>query len=199
MASPFSRAHSFTAVWEGGLSDHPSDNGGITKYGASYEFVKDIASTPAGRGFLQAIGLSIPVTKNVIRNLTREQAQAMFKRQFWDSLKLDLLPERQALLIYDAAVNCGCRQAVKLSQRGFNSCAPGAVSLDVDGLMGPKTRAALQADTDCVTQAILQARRNFYQSLAVAKPSQKVFLRGWLNRVNALEKRLSELARACHG
>lgn len=41
--SNFLKAHEFVAKWEGELSDHPADRGGLTAYGASIEFVKGIA------------------------------------------------------------------------------------------------------------------------------------------------------------
>lgn len=119
----------------------------------------------------------------------------MFRHEFWDKLHLDLPPFRQALLLYDAAVNCGCKQAVKFSQRGFNACPTRLAPLVVDGLMGPKTLAALEKDTDCLTRKILDARRDFYRTLAANKPSQKVFLKGWLNRVNDLENLIFDSVR----
>lgn len=186
----FSDAHAFTAKWEGGLSDHPADRGGITAYGASIEFVKDIAATPSGRDFLSSIGVQIPITREVIRALRPGQVATMFRHKFWDALRLDELPFRQAAMLYDAAVNHGPAQAVKLSQRGYNRCITHGVKLSVDGLLGPLTRKALQIDTDKVVQAIIQARRDFYQSIVTSKPDQRVFLKGWLNRANALEKML---------
>lgn len=186
----FSDAHAFTAKWEGGLSDHPADRGGITAYGASIEFVKDIAATPSGREFLSSIDVQTPITRDVIRSLRPGQVATMFRHKFWDALKLDELPFRQAAMLYDAAVNHGPTQAVKLSQRGYNHCIAHDVKLSVDGLLGPLTRKALQIDTDKVVQAIIQARRDFYQSIVASKPDQRVFLKGWLNRANALEKML---------
>ena len=186
----FSDAHAFTAKWEGGLSDHPADRGGITAYGASIEFVKDIAATPTGRDFLNSIDVPTPITRDVIRSLSPGQVTTMFRHKFWDALKLDELPYRQAAMLYDAAVNHGPAQAVKLSQRGYNRCITHGVKLTVDGLLGPLTRKALQIDTDKVVQAVIQARRDFYQSIVASKPDQRVFLKGWLNRANALEKML---------
>lgn len=186
--SNFQMAHKFTAEWEGGITNHPADRGGVTAYGASFEFVKDLAASSSGKNLLQSIGVSLPVTENTIRKLTRPQVEAMFRFKFWDGLELDRLPFRQALLLYDCAVNTGKRQGVKLSQRGYNRCVSYGEKLVEDGLMGPKTRAALQSDTIPVTKAILQARRKFYEMLAEQKPTQKVFLKGWLNRVNALER-----------
>ncbi|MFR9013629.1 MAG: glycosyl hydrolase 108 family protein, partial [Desulfovibrio piger] len=88
----FSRAHAFTAHWEGGFSDHPADNGGLTAYGASLKFVKGIAATQQGRDFLQRIGFRLPVNKASMRSVTPDMARAMFKREFWDRLRLDDMP-----------------------------------------------------------------------------------------------------------
>ena len=187
----FKDAHAFTAKWEGGLTDHKYDRGGITAYGASIAFVQDIARTASGRNFLQAIGVPLPVTKDVIRGLTPEQAAAMFRHEFWDALRLDELPFRHAALLYDAAVNSGRAQGVKLSQRGYNRCVAHGVKLAVDGILGPLTRKALQnTDTDAVVRAIIEARRDLYRAIVERTPAQRVFLKGWLNRADDLEKLL---------
>ena len=186
----FQDAHKFTAQWEGGLSDHPADRGGLTAYGASIEFVKDIASSASGKNFLQALNVILPITRESIQKLTRAQVESMFRREFWDALRLDTLPYRQAALLYDAAVNTGRKQAVKLSQRGYNKLTTYGTPLVVDGIMGPKTLSALKADTDVLVKSIIQCRRAFYESLVAQRSSQEVFLNGWINRVNALERYL---------
>ncbi|WP_165177407.1 glycosyl hydrolase 108 family protein [Desulfovibrio sp. ZJ369] len=187
----FQDAHKFTAKWEGGLSDHPADRGGLTAYGASIKFVKDIAATTSGRDFLRSIDVQPPITRDVIRSLWPAQVATMFRHKYWDALKLDDLPFRQAALLYDAAVNHGPAQAVKLSQRGYNRCVTHGVKLAEDGILGPMTRKALEsADTDKVVRAIIEARREFYKSIVASRPDQGVFLKGWLNRANALEKML---------
>lgn len=185
---PFSRAHAFTAKWEGWLSDHPADTGGLTVYGASMKFVQGIAATQDGRDFLERIGVRLPVTALVMREITQGQARAMFRREFWDRLRLDDYPFGVALALYDAAVNCGCAQSVKFAQRGYNACVgPNGVRLAVDGKAGPLTRKALCAHaTPAVLSAMLDARQRFYEELAANKPSQAVFLDGWTNRVNDL-------------
>lgn len=185
----FSRAHAFTAKWEGGLSDHPADTGGLTAYGASLKFVEGIASTRSGREFLRGIGVHPPVTRETMREeVTPERARAMFKREFWDSLHLDDFAFPVALTLYDAAVNCGRVQSVKLAQRGYNACVgPYGDRLDEDGKAGPLTRAALATHgTAAVVSAALDARQRFYEDLVERKPSQAVFLDGWTNRVSAL-------------
>ena len=178
MSDNFHRAHAFTAHWEGGFSDHPADTGGLTAYGASLKFVQGIAATQQGRDWLQRIGFRLPVNKASMRSVTPDMAEAMFKREFWDRLRLDDMPFRPACALYDACVG------------------PYGVKIEVDGILGPQTRASLACDTDALIRAVIQARRAFYEGLARDKPSQAVFLEGWLNRADALEKFLLAQRRA---
>ena len=187
--SNFALAHKFTSYWEGGLSDHPADKGGVTAYGASLEFVKDIASTASGRNFLQSIQVQLPVTRATILALNRDQVATMFRREFWDKLGLDRFAFRQALLLYDAAVSHGPKRAVILSQRGYKKIVGYGVPLIVDGVIGPKTIAALNQDTDALVKAIVQARRDYYDAIVASNPGQRAFYKGWINRSDALERR----------
>ena len=186
----FGLAQDFTAKWEGGLSDDAADKGGLTHWGVSYAFLVDFARDAGNRQFLSGLGVKpLPVTHATIRNLEKMQARAIFKREFWEPLHLDDMPVQIGVLLYDAAVNSGRAQSVKLAQRGYNACVPHGIKLDVDGILGPLTRAALtKTNTEPVRQAICTARENFYKEIVRKNPSQDVFLKGWLNRVADLRR-----------
>ena len=189
MPNNFSIAHKFTAKWEGGESDHPDDGGGLTKYGVSLKFLGGLSGTQSNRDVLERMGIRLPITRQVIYDLTRDQAASLFRWQFWDKLRLGLIPLRPAVVLYDAAVNSGPAQSVKLAQRGYNRCVAYGQPLVVDGIMGPATRAAMQlADTDKCLSAMLDAREAFFQTIVDNNPSQQVFLRGWINRVDDLRR-----------
>lgn len=189
MADNFSIAHAFTARWEGGLSDDAADRGGLTKFGVDLAMMRDIASTQAGRDTLDSMGIILPVTRNTIKNLTETQAASIYRWQAWEMLNLDQIPLRPAVVLYDAAVNSGPRQSVFFAQRGYNACVAYGQPLDTDGIMGPATRKAMQqADTDKILMAMLDQREQFFNDLVRAKPSQEVFLAGWLNRVTDLRR-----------
>jgi lysozyme family protein len=135
------------------------------------------------------MGIILPVNRNTIRSLTETQAAGLFRWQMWNTLNLDLIPLRPAVVIYDAAVNSGPRQSVKFAQRGYNACVAYGQPLDADGIMGPATRAAMQqADTDKILMAMLDQREQFYHKLVADDPSQEVFLDGWINRVTDLRR-----------
>ena len=165
----FDAAQAFVLKWEGGLSDDKNDAGGITKYGVCLRFLKTIRPN---------------ATADTIRNLTKQEATDIFHSEFWDRCRCDELPDRIAFALYDTAVNTGCKQAVKFLQR--------ALKITDDGRIGTGTiRAAKTCDVDFVLTDFLEQRRQFYRNLAAKKPSQQVFLRGWLNRTNALAVALS--------
>lgn len=187
MQGNFALAHQFTARWEGGLTDHPQDRGGITAYGASLAFVSDMAATPDGIKFLKSIGVKpLPVCRQTILALSRAQAAAMFEREFWQTLNLSAFHPAVGAAIYDAAVNCGPVRGVKFAQEGANESRDSR--LVCDGILGPLTKNALAEPDSALLTAICSRRRNYCLSIARNQPPQKVFLQGWLNRVNDLEK-----------
>lgn len=193
LSENFRIAQKFTGAAEGGLTDDPQDRGGITNYGVCIVFLSDIAKgSQANRDKLADLGVLLPVSRQSIKNLTKQQAEEIFKWQFWDKLGCDELPVRIGCLVYDAAVNHGRTWGVKLAQRGYNALGVGN-QLVVDGVMGPKTRAALSIDTPELHAAILEARKNYYDAIIKNRPSQKVFQRGWYNRVKNLAAYLKSL------
>lgn len=199
MADNFQTAHKFTARWEGGLTDHPADKGQITKYGTSLVFLRGLAANPANHRRLASMGISLPVTRQTIIDLTETQAAGLFRWVFWDGLKLDLIPLRPAVVLYDAAVNSGPARSVKLAQQGYNRCVTYGQKLAADGVMGPATQAAMHmADTDKALAAMLDERERFYHGIVANNSSQGAFLRGWLNRLNDLRRYVRNLPQGGH-
>lgn len=189
MSKVFQAAHEFVAKWEGGLSDHPNDRGGVTAYGASLEFVKDIAKNASGQQFLTSLGVRLPVTRKTILALTKAQVMALFRREFWDLPKIGQLPDPLAFALYDCAVNMGAKTAIRLGQQ---ACCQAGLNIAVDGIIGPKTIAAMQKKPLVILDYQLALRSLRYNAIANANKSQQVFLKGWLNRLNDLTRTLQK-------
>lgn len=188
----FKKAHAFTAKWEGGLSDDVHDAGGLTKYGVSIEFLKAVyAESVPNRTILKDLNISVPITRHSIYTLTRTQAEELFRWQFWDRLKLDRFPCAVSFVLYDTAVNCGRGTAVKLGQRGCNAGGYRPM-LDVDSMLGPRTAAAFKVAEPYVS-SIIDARDDYYRAIVKNKPTQQVFLKGWLNRTKDLRSCVKEV------
>ena len=224
MSDAFQLAHAFTARWEGGLSDHPSDPGGITNHGVSLRWVQDLArqardecrrllrscdgcrerSTPQCGWYSLDLDTDGDVDADDIRACTKAQAAALFRTHFWDKRSCKALPLPLAVTLYDGAVNMGPARAVRQLQQAMNTT--GEAQLDHyspiagDGIMGPRTRELAEALAGAhldfyAARLSLRLREIFYRDLAARRPSMKAFLPGWRNRARALAQYLAELER----
>lgn len=148
----------FILKHEGGYVNDPHDAGGETNFGISKRQYPNLD----------------------IKNLTKQQAADIYKRDYYARVKGDSMPAWLALLLTDFGVNAGTGTAVRLLQR--------ILGQDVDGILGKNSMAAVQravADPNSqLCQDYVAGRRAHYQNLATNKPSQQKFLKGWLNRTN---------------
>jgi len=163
----FEKCFAFTVGEEGGYVNHPADKGGETNWGISKK---------------QYPTLDIPA-------LTKEDARAIYLRDYWKPSRADLLPEKLALVHFDSAVNHGVGRAIKFLQA--------VICIHPDGVVGPKTLAALNRALDYQDEKILlmsyfQKRADFYRAIVKTDPSQKVFLEGWMNRLESLREEIEE-------
>ena len=224
MSNFFQKAHEFTARWEGGLTDHPSDPGGLTNHGVSLRWVQDLARQAREDCQRQArscdgcnamrtskcgyyrldMDMDGDVDADDIRACTKAQAAALFKKHFWNKLACDGLPLPLAVTLYDGAVNMGPARAVRQMQRAMNTVGESELDryapIAEDGIMGPRTAQLAEALEQIGQQwyaarQILRLRDAFYRDLAARRPSMQVFLNGWRNRVKALGQYLGELER----
>lgn len=150
---------------EGGFVNHPADKGGPTMGGVT------LASYRAVFGSKKTVG--------DLKNMTdAEWAQIM--EVYWDAVKADQIKNQSiANIVADWNINSGIS-----GRKGVQK----ALGLIADGIFGPKTLAALNAEPQkCVFCKIKAAREQFYSSIVQKTPSQAVFLKGWLNRLKNFE------------
>lgn len=145
----FEIAVNLTLKKEGILSDHPNDAGGLTKYGISKAAYPDLD----------------------IASLTKEQAIAIYKRDYWTKAQCDELPYPLDVLLFDTAVNHGVKKAIKILQE--------SVGVEADGVMGQKTRAAARTAKNSV-YTVFMINRLFAYTDAKSWPE---FKNGWKNRL----------------
>lgn len=69
-----------------------------------------------------------------IKNLTIEQAKAVYRKRYWDAIKGDQLPYPLSAFLFDAAVNQGTDAAIRLLQK--------TTGVTQDGVMGLQTVVA---------------------------------------------------------
>lgn len=154
----FQKALDFVLKWESVYRDGKvvwenveGDSGLTTKYGIDQRSHPDVD----------------------IKNLTREQAEAIYRHDYWNKVKADKLPEPLDMVVMDIAVNNGVGRASKWLQ--------GAVGAKEDGVIGPVTLGLVaKKDPFIVSVFLLGRREEFYHQIATG-PKAK-FLQGWRNR-----------------
>lgn len=159
---------------EGGFVDNPADHGGATNLGITQAEL----SAWLGR----------PATVAEVQGLSRDDAKAIYRKDYYHTPKIDQLPESIQPVMLDAAVNSGPGQSIRFLQEVLNDQGYGPLA--VDGGIGPATlAAAAKADAalgKCLAGALIAKRRAFLQQLAVNNPSQQRFEAGWMARCDAL-------------
>lgn len=171
VASNFSASLALTLEFEGGYSDHPADPGGATKYGITRAVLADWRGRAVSKADVQA--------------MTRSEAEAIYRRNYWDGVGGDELPGGVDAVVFDYAVNSGPDRASRALQS--------AVGVVADGIVGMDTvNAACADDPARLVRAICQQRRGFLGRLKIFP----VFGRGWLRRVERLEQFALALAKA---
>jgi len=164
----FHAALPFVLRWEGGFVDHPQDPGGRTHKGVTQRTYD---------AWRRRQGL---VPRDV-RRVDDDEVQRIYESDYWLPPRCDLLARHLDLAQFDTAVNMGPGRAVRLLQA--------AVGAGVDGDFGPQTeRLVAQADLGATLIAYCDRREAYYRGLVQQRPELGVFLKGWLNRLNALRR-----------
>jgi lysozyme family protein len=167
-SAAFEAALPFVLRWEGGFVDHPNDPGGRTNKGVTQKVYDD---------WRRRQGLA----QRDVKMIEHDEVLAIYESGYWIPPRCDLLERQLDLVQFDTAVNMGVGRAVKFLQQ--------ALECPVDGDFGPGTeRAVANCDPGNTIVKYCDAREAFYRRIVENKPSQAVFLKGWMNRLNSLRK-----------
>lgn len=168
----FERALAFVLKSEGGYFNHPHDKGG-----------------PTNKGILQRVYDKYRDDKQAdrrdVRQITNDEVEDIYYNSYWVPGRCYKFPWPLYAVHFDGCVNTGVGQAGKFLQR--------AVGAKDDGAIGPKTIMAYEdkvkdVGVDAIVQSILEQRKGFYKLLVELDPTQKSFIKGWLNRLQNLKE-----------
>ena len=121
-----------------------------------------------------------PATTATLKAMTQSEWEEIFKTMYWDKCKADLIQNQSvASLLVDFAWHSGINTAIKKLQ--------GVLKVTTDGIIGWNTLKAVNTlSPRTIFENLRQARIKYLNDIVKSHPSQKKFLRGWTNRVNAL-------------
>ena len=149
--------------WEGGYSDNPNDRGGATNSGVTLAVYQSVYGKSK--------------TKNDLKRMTNDQWDYIFTKLYWNKWKADEIKNQSIANILVDWVWMSGLGTIKKIQSLFG--------LTADGIVGNKTISYINShDQEEVFNKIWNRRKQFYESLVKNNPSQKVFLKGWMNRLN---------------
>ena len=152
--------------WEGGYSDNPNDRGGATNSGVTLAVYQSVYGKSK--------------TKNDLKKMTSDQWDYIFTKLYWNKWKADEIKNQSIANILVDWVWMSGYGTIKKIQSLFG--------LTADGIVGNKTISYINSqDQEEVFNKIWNRRKQFYESLVKNNPSQKVFLKGWMNRLNTFK------------
>jgi lysozyme family protein len=174
----FEKALAFVLANEGVLREDSTDPGGITKYGISLRFLREVPPET-----LRRAGIFEPINEQTIRELTSDQAMWLYRLEFWEKAPFSQLQnQKNANYIFDMCVNHRLAQGIKIAQRAVCDCQKNREYLLDDGIMGAKTIQGINQAGFLLQYAMIGERSGFYRMLARVNPNQAKDLNGWLNR-----------------
>ena len=152
--------------WEGGYSDNPNDRGGATNSGVTLAVYQSVYGKSK--------------TKNDLKRMTNDQWNYIFTKLYWNKWKADEINNQSIANILVDWVWMSGLGTIKKIQSLFG--------LTSDGIVGNKTISYINShNQEEVFNKIWNRRKSFYESLVKNNPSQKVFLKGWMNRLNTFK------------
>ena len=157
MTEEFNKCIEIVLKFEGGLSDHVEDRGGLTKYGISQKAYPEID----------------------IKNLTLEKAKEIYYKDYWLKIGCHRIQWPLNLLLLDFGIHSGIGRSYNLIMTLQEQ-----LNVKVDGKLGPKTAAIIMlSNTKNLSRFMLRDRLNFLCTIVQRSPEQAKFLKGWMNRI----------------
>lgn len=165
LAGDFEDGWKHIGLREGGFVNNKKDRGGATNWGITIGTYSRFLGRPASVAEVKA--------------MPRETAKAIYLAYYWNPIALSRIDSNGvAIAFFDQAVNRGLGYA-KVVQR--------LVKVNPDGHVGDKTIAAINAnDPIKLIDRMADEAAAKYRSIVKKSPSQKIFLKGWLNRAEHL-------------
>lgn len=148
-----------------GYANDPLDNGGATMVGVTIGTY---------RSYCRYKGKKSPSVAD-LKAMPYKEWRDILHTMFWSKWKADLIEDQKvANMVVDW---------VWASGAGTIKRVQALLNVTQDGIVGPKTIAALNAAKD-ISVKVYQARKSFFEAIVKRNPSQKKWLKGWMNRLN---------------
>lgn len=153
-----------------GFSNDPDDPGGATMVGVTLSTYKT---------YCKRNGLRTPSVTD-LKAISYKVWRDILHTMYWNKWKADLIEDQSvANMLVDWVWGSGASVGIKRPQR--------LLKVTQDGIVGPKTIAAVNSAQDFL-KTLYDARKAHFNEIVRKKPSQKKWLKGWINRIDYIYK-----------
>ena len=155
---------------ERGFANDPDDLGGATMCGVTLDTYTSYCSKK---------GYPRPTVVR-LKALTYKEWLEILKTMFWDRWRADQIANASVAIILVDWVWCSGKYGITIPQK--------AIGVTVDGIVGPKTIAAVNAR--CSKQLfdlIKKERLAYIERICKSRPANVKYKNGWLNRLNDIK------------
>lgn len=164
MQEDFQQALELVLSYEGGKINDPHDAGGKTNQGVTqrtYDFYRKSKKLP----------------KRDVYSMENNERDEIYREQYWDAVKGNMLPPGISFVVFDGAVNSGPLRSVSWLQEALGDAYTGKI----DGIVSTLTINALKEtfDHDAVIEKICSIRLAYMKNLKTWDRYKK----GWQKRV----------------
>jgi lysozyme family protein len=173
MPIEFEDALKFVLKWEGGFTNHPKDPGGATNKGITQK-VYDVYK------------VSRKHPKMSVKHILDFEVKDIYETKYWDLVRAKWLKAPLGLVMFDTAVNFGPAGAIRRLQKALKVKITGTWTQEISDVIH-------ECDAGKVALEICKLRKIWRNYRVKQNPSQKVFLKGWLNRDNDLINEVNKL------
>jgi lysozyme family protein len=164
----------FTLAWEGGFTNHPLDPGGATNYGVIQSRYDE---------YRKFKGLA----KQSVKFITKSEYEEIYDKYYWDPVRAQYVSGPLGLALFDTAVNLGVGGCISRLQASLKVPITGKWTKEISDVIHSSDQTAVAINICKLRVAKRYAR-------VKQNSTQRVFLRGWLNRDNALMRKVKSLA-----
>jgi lysozyme family protein len=156
----------FILKWEGGYVNDPLDKGGATNKGITIGTYRHFYGKDKGIEDL--------------KTMSQAQWEKIFMAGYWQPfMATHIKSQGIANICVDWAWASGATTAIRNVQK--------VLGVTIDGIVGDETLTAInRADSKELFERIKTARIDFVEAIVKRTPSQKRFIKGWINRINAI-------------
>lgn len=148
-----------------GWSNDPYDTGGATMVGVTIGTY---------RSYCRYKGWKTPSVED-LKNIQYKVWRDIVYTMYWNKWKADTISDQSvANMVVDWVWHSGATTIKKVQA---------LLGVTADGIVGPKTIAALNNAKD-INKRLYDARKAYFDAIVAKNPSQKKWLKGWMNRLN---------------